>query len=263
MVRAALQTISTWQSNYDMLFHNDLLPIVNRRAHPGARWEHWDTPPIAGVLRDASQGFPEHPMLGSILPDITEEAKHLMTDRGFKLQRYIVESLEKALFPDSIPELIKRRLQVMQPDILFEDIDLDGAKQLLVQLSPAWATSILKTWANGWTTSSRMHEPISRDCLFGCGGIDSLHHYLRCHRLQHLLRAHGEPDLSEVLLLARPTEENAYLLVVAFLAYHEIKQYPTADDTRISRTIDAARAHATCTRRLPHLTRMGDLVQGA
>ena len=43
---------------------------------------------------------------------------------------------------------------------------------------------VIKTWANSWCTTTRLHENTLWPCIFGCcDEEDSLAHYLRCPRL--------------------------------------------------------------------------------
>ena len=43
---------------------------------------------------------------------------------------------------------------------------------------------IIKTWLNGWATSSRSQATHIYPCVFGCHGVrDDLHHYFVCPRL--------------------------------------------------------------------------------
>ena len=45
------------------------------------------------------------------------------------------------------------------------------------------ASALIKTWANAWTTSARMHESNKLPCIFGCDAEDFLTHYLCCDPL--------------------------------------------------------------------------------
>ena len=47
--------------------------------------------------------------------------------------------------------------------------------------------AILRTWSNGWFTTTRMHESVVLPCIFGCDANNSLHHYLRCEVLWTLI----------------------------------------------------------------------------
>ena len=54
-------------------------------------------------------------------------------------------------------------------------------------LPSSFPMCLLRTWSNGWFTSTRMHEPKILPCIFGCGAGDCLHHYLECEVLWTLV----------------------------------------------------------------------------
>ena len=208
------------------------------------------------TLNDASRGFRAHPLLGNILPNIIEEALKMIninksgsatdhvdqelldfksSDPDFKLQQFIDRRLKEALFPDSILLLIKWRVRTHWTQVPVESIDIGELKAFMATLSSAWATTILKTWANGWTTSQRMHEIVVLPCLFGCHDQeDDLLHYVHCECLwQRVLSADGEllrasaargnlgcPGAAIRLLFVHPSEPIARSIVTAFLAYN-------------------------------------------
>jgi hypothetical protein len=65
LVRAAVCTLKTWESGYDALTlnlrNNDDINLS--MYHEGnLSPDFWDAPPIAATLREAAQGFPEHPL---------------------------------------------------------------------------------------------------------------------------------------------------------------------------------------------------------
>ena len=193
LTRAALVTIDSWRGNYESLLHADLRSLAMLlfgQLCPA----FWDTEPIAVTLHRAAAGFRDHPLLGQALPEIIGEAIALRTEASlsgtvFKFQGFIYGRLKGVLFPDSIPALLRRRWGVLDPEIPFESVGLGVLKQFLLSLTPAWATAILKTWANAWITTSRMHEAEVRDYVFGCTEeCDELSHYISCWRLRSLLR---------------------------------------------------------------------------
>ena len=60
---------------------------------------------------------------------------------------------------------------------------LEVLKRLRRLVPPRVVAATLRTWFNGWCTARRFQGRDS--CLFGCRlGEDSVHHYLRCGRLQ-------------------------------------------------------------------------------
>ena len=130
------------------------------------------------------------------------------------------------------------------------------------ELSPAWATSILKTWSNTWTTSTRMHENDALPCLFGCtmDDRDALDHYLSCLNLWAGIflagRGYVPPirwsfffeDVWKRLLLVQPSIPAALDLVTAFLAYHAVKHENRREVLRMigDRDAEALRARIQC-----------------
>ena len=66
---------------------------------------------------------------------------------------------------------------------------LDRCWVTLKKCRVADAVKIIKTWSNGWATSSRYHEGLVLPCLFGCNSCsDSLEHYLHCTHLLAMWR---------------------------------------------------------------------------
>ena len=99
-----------------------------------------------------------------------------------------IAKLLKASIPNDFPGLFRRRLR---------DLELDEAaiqhfvsqplgtlslefKDIFSSLPLSAPMAILRTWSNGWFTTTRMHESEVFPCIFGCDAHDSLHHYLRC-----------------------------------------------------------------------------------
>ena len=192
LVRASLSTLKGLQANFSSLRRIALEELPLAGALSGVVCvDFWDTPPIAQTLSCAAAGFPAHPLLGKFLPDIVAVARQAygvepgnqrLTSgiaKPFKLQQFLYEEIMKALYPDSVALLLRRRWPVLCPDVPFSilDLDLASVKTFLTKLSPAWATSIMKTWSNAWTTSHRMHEHVLRNCVFGCQDeADTLSH---------------------------------------------------------------------------------------
>ena len=232
LVRAALQTMTVWKDWFDLLRSCEYrtLEMLNSGS---LCVDHWDSPPIAQTLHRASMGFADHSLLGGVLPNIIKKALRLQAPSAskskFSFQRYIAHELGEALYPDSISVLVRRRFRVLQPSIPWASIDFNVLQTFMRDLSPAWSTSIIKTWANAWTTSSRMHEHVRLSCVFGCQrASDELSHYLVCVRFHRLLypRLPGEEDnSSQRLILVQPTRERALALVTLFLSYNAAKHF--------------------------------------
>ena len=88
---------------------------------------------------------------------------------------------------------------------------------------------VLKTWLNGWHTSSRCQAAHVYPCLFGCHGArDDLHHYIICPQL-YSLRKHLHRDLSQYPLdrfgLYSPGHELMVHPCCAYGAYHTLINY--------------------------------------
>ena len=92
---------------------------------------------------------------------------------------------------------------------------------------------ILRTWSNGWLTTSRMHEANAMPCVFGCDEeVDSLHHYLRCEALWALVYTCTNSNNSS--LLQQSIEErccirnisppNLMRLYSASATYHSLRK---------------------------------------
>ena len=106
----------------------------------------------------------------------------------------------------------------------------DELCQGLKSLGPRVAMAVVKSWANAWTTSSRMHDELRLPCIFGCEGcMDSLDHYLYCDPLWSAVISCSFRRTE--LLLADPitrlglggSKEWWQMLSVAFSCYHALK----------------------------------------
>ena len=101
---------------------------------------------------------------------------------------------------------------------------------MLKKLGIRGATAVIKTWANAWTTSTRMHESKSLKCIFGCDAKDNLEHYLCCDPLWTAVIS-ASFKRSELLWscpliklgLMEPSMEWLQMCCVAFSCYHSIK----------------------------------------
>ena len=258
-IRAATLTLSTWRADYAALKHDSdlylpMASVIMGQLGPA----HWDSPPLAATLHEASMGFPDRRLLAPHAPDAVHEAIEthiaLVPKAPFKFQRFVTERLETGLYPDTIPKLVRRRAPMLCPGIVLGDISFDLLREMFGKLSPAWATAILKTWANAWTTSSRMHEPVARQCIFGCAeGMDSLKHYLLCDHVWPL-SALDAPDINERAaqrMLLRPHVQHSQIFdaVFAFNFYHAAKRATDLSSQSLHRLRAATHAHVLQTAR--------------
>jgi hypothetical protein len=118
------------------------------------------------------------------------------------------------------------------------------------------AVTVIKTWANSWTTSARYHDDKLGHCCFGCvHEVDSLEHYLVCGPLWRVTASATKIGYAEDVLgrlcIVTPCRDDLLNLVVASGTYHTVKmQY--LDKVREAKTLnewqdlyDLARAIAT------------------
>ena len=88
---------------------------------------------------------------------------------------------------------------------------------------------VIKTWLNGWHTSSRCQAAQPFPCLFGCHGAqDNLHHYIICPELYGLCKYLCR-DLSHLPLhrfgLYNPSHELMVHLCCMYGAYHTLIKF--------------------------------------
>ena len=108
---------------------------------------------------------------------------------------------------------------------------MSNLRNVLCKLGPRYGMPLIKTFANAWTTTCRLHEAVILPCIFGCSGCkDNLNHYLCCDPLwtvviscssrqsEHL---HASPCLK--LGLYGPSSLWCQLTAIAFSCYHAIK----------------------------------------
>ena len=115
-------------------------------------------------------------------------------------------------------------------DVIVDDKRISTLAQVTSNLGPRVAAAAIKSWANAWTTSSRMHDPIPLPCIFGCeGGEDSLNHYLCCDPLWTAVISCSFRRTE--LLWSDPvsrlgldgSQESLKMLTVAFSCYHALR----------------------------------------
>ena len=88
--------------------------------------------------------------------------------------------------------------------------------------------SYVKTWSNGWATSSRYHEGVILPCMFGCKScIDNLQHYLQCPHLFALWSFLAGDISSDPLVrwgLIEPESNDFLQIACVFSGYHAIRR---------------------------------------
>ena len=165
--------------------------------------------------------------------------------RDFEMARFKgglqsrIAKLLKALIPNDFPGLFRRRLR---------DLELDEAaiqhfvsqplgtlslefKNIFSSLPLSAPMAILRTWSNGWFTTTRMHESEVFPCIFGCDAHDSLHHYLRCEVLWTLIYSCTKckyfvfsQSFDERTCICNVSRSNCMRLFAAFSTYHSLRK---------------------------------------
>ena len=184
----------------------------------------WDSPPIAVNLREAARGLPHHPTWARGLPDVISKPE-------VPPQKVFYIKLVASRFSNTLNDTFKRRLAS-----LFLPYELDFQQTIL--LDRCWATlrkcrvadavKIIKTWSNGWATSSRYHEAVTLPCLFGCKAcIDNLKHYLQCPHLYALwtfLAGDVSCDPLKRWGLIAPEPNDFLRVACVFSGYHAVRR---------------------------------------
>ena len=99
---------------------------------------------------------------------------------------------------------------------------------LFLKVKAYVAVTWLKCISGGWTTSTRMHEPVLFPCIFGCQGCsDELRHYLVCPSLWMIVAEVCGPAppvlIKDRLCLCEPSMQKLHSLTVAHFVYHSTK----------------------------------------
>ena len=179
----------------DILKGSDLEHFVMQEGVAIAKFKppHWDTSSIAELLLEASLGFPSSRKFRDA-GKLALAAHHHMRAPSKRfpkgLQNNLYEISLDALYPDSIPRLLQKRLRILDSEVsIASSLNFGDLRESLKFYSKYIVFSVIRTWANGWVTSHQMPETVRCDCLLGCNGEpDDLHHYLRCERLWRALK---------------------------------------------------------------------------
>ena len=129
-------------------------------------------------------------------------------------------------------------------------IDLSPAIRCLITSRKSFACMCcIKSWCNAWTTSTRMHDALQMQCLFGCKGEkDSIQHYLQCERLWNTvfqqLRISPFDDVLERLAIKNPSKEKVTTLAVVFVIYHKTRARARKEGVQLILNAAEAREYA-------------------
>ena len=208
--RAAFQTLSSWRSICNMI-KDENSESASIAALGSGRWwpECWDSPPYAMLAEEAFEC--RH------LPEAAaRKVRKLMGHHGARADHDVafraVPHFQKMVYTMVLEErhtcmidvtLEKRRNTCFAaPWCPAAAIDWPEIRRLLKTMPPFAATACLKTFLNGWTTSSRMGEAFVSSCRFGCSAgtrhlathsfydhaEDRTAHYVACLPLWKLFR---------------------------------------------------------------------------
>jgi hypothetical protein len=145
-------------------------------------------------------------------------------------------TLLQSLTPPSWCQTLERKLETfdcLDSEVILSNDSLASAASRLKKLGPRIAMCVIKTWANAWTTSTRMHEAYELPCIFGCQGCeDDLEHYLICDPLWTVVIScsSGQSELLHAgpfTKLGLAFDDSSIVwwkkIAIAFSCYHAIK----------------------------------------
>ena len=173
------------------------------------------------------------------------------------LQSAIYKKIHPLLHVDTFHKTIAKRLCVLSPSTeLPRDFDFMVLKNHMSRLPASKAFALVRTLSNGWTTSSRMHEPCIRSCFFGChNSRDELAHYLSCTRLWRSVKSVLKPpliplssdyfplilgDTLEKLVLREFSSFRVNIVVAVSFAYHHMRNQHLATIDNLHRSGDVS-----------------------
>ena len=136
----------------------------------------------------------------------------------------------QAWYPPKWKEFIRRRLrgpfQLGAHSIAA--VDFDNIFTVLRRMPHHIAMSWVKTIANGWATSSRLHCDDILPCIFcGAHSCDELLHYISCPTLAAWIRQKMLAPLSDCLTVSLAISPCDFLTIkyvfVKFFVYHSVR----------------------------------------
>ena len=264
--RAAFQTLSSWRSICNMI-KDENSESASIAALGSGRWwpECWDSPPYAMLAEEAFEC--RH------LPEAAaRKVRKLMGHHGARADHDVafraVPHFQKMVYTMVLEErhtcmidvtLEKRRNTCFAaPWCPAAAIDWPEIRRLLKTMPPFAATACLKTFLNGWTTSSRMGEAFVPSCRFGCSAgtrhlathsfydhaEDRTAHYVACLPLWKLFRprlvdAEWTPLAS--CGLSPPSPKDLKNVARSFYVYNIFKHSASPEHSPLAERLAAAR----------------------
>ena len=234
LIRTALKTVTSWRGWIAQLEEAaDRYLSANAVVRNCLSVPCWDSPPIAKNLRDAARGLPDYPTWSRGLSEVISKLG-TSNDGSWQhtpIQKTVYKELVANKFGNTLNDTFERRLtSLFQPyELDFQQaILLDRCWVALKKCRVADAVKIIKTWSNGWATSSRYHEGVVLPCLFGCKScIDNLQHYLQCPHLFALwtfLAGSVSADPLKRWGLIAPEPNDFLQIACVFSGYHAIRR---------------------------------------
>ena len=176
--RTAAKTCTCWREELAELnlVRSDYGPMLNvlSSVNPSRQLQDnawWSSESFADVLKRAS----ELPLSCNRQPAKT---------RRSAVQMHAYNELVALRLPHRIANLLLPRLskhlsnETLDQDKLLHAIDV--TLNICKRLTPQVGSAVIRTWCNGWPTSSRVGADTVA-CIFGCAHhIDSLRHYATC-----------------------------------------------------------------------------------
>ena len=108
------------------------------------------------------------------------------------LQAAVAQFIKPVFFPGDLADEVASRLERYFAKFLFEGDLLKVAtretRTVVKNMAPSTGWALLRTWLNGWITSTRFGNP-DAGCKFGCrveeddGSADRVPHYIDCEVL--------------------------------------------------------------------------------
>ena len=241
LIRSAWKTLKGFQLMHDELcniyIHNANLNMV---APECTRPDGWGSDAICHTLTRAFKGDLPNSLFPGSKPKLDSLYRRYMRGevKG-SLQKKIYETLLSCT-PLGFQSLIHDRFVTLglQPEYasVFRDNDIaDFAERIKhhSKLLPGHARfELLRSWTNGWFTSSRMKEANQLPCIFGCANErDSLAHYLQCDIFWTLVCSASHTQ-SEVLdappqikcCVCGPSHQSITRWTIAFSVYHALRR---------------------------------------
>ena len=166
----------------------------------------------------------------------------IMKSKG--LQKFVYEQYMQCRFGLDFPSHLQARISDMFSPYLvdWKNINFTASLDACKALHIGNSMKIIKTWLNGWHSSSRCQAVQPFPCLFGWRGAqDNLHHYIICPELYGLCKFLYR-DLSHLPLhrfgLYNPSHQLMVHLCCMYGAYHVLIKYVNCKHDIVSQHLE-------------------------